>query len=412
MNKIISIDKLEIGMEVVALDKSWLETNILFHRFRIQSLDEIQKLRDNGIRRVTIRLPDPQPVPPPAEYLLRSPIREDAPSEETSTVREMVTLTVPSLEEWTILHEKTIAVVTKSFNDIRMGNPLLVDPLRQQVLATLEMLLRDPRKNSFLVTLSEVDDESYLHSTNTMILAMGMGLQDGVPRDELPKWGLAALLHDIGKALIPIEILKKPGKLNPSEWEAMKRHPQLGYAILSKSLVDPIRGVCMSAAIEHHERNGGVGYPFGLDLPDLNPVSRSLMVLDIYEALTAGRVYRSALSPAKTLSYLLEKEIQRLDPRAVVSLVQMVGIYPVGSLVQLMDEQIAMVTGYKDPSNTAGQVDLMVIFKKLEQPLPEPIPLTQNRHFCLLVSFHRMVPDGIDRGLVPTAEDPDRAESW
>ncbi|EQD25497.1 MAG: Metal dependent phosphohydrolase, partial [Leptospirillum sp. Group IV 'UBA BS'] len=321
MNKIVPIEKLEVGMEVVALDKSWLETNILFHRFRVQSREEIQKLRDNGIRMVTVRLPDPTPTSPPVP---RS--EEFTASSEGPTFREMETLPLPSLKEWNALHDKTVAVVSKSFEDVRMGNALEVEPLRRQVVETLDMLLRDPRKNSFLVTLSEVDDESYVHSTNTMILAMGLADQSGVPKEELPKWGLAGLLHDIGKALIPLEILKKPGKLEPNEWETMKRHPKLGHSILSKSKDDVVRGLCTSVAMEHHERKGGGGYPFGLDLPDIDPVSRSLMVLDIYEALTAGRIYRPPLSPAKTLSYLLERELHKLDPRAIAHLVQMVGI--------------------------------------------------------------------------------------
>ena len=371
MNKIIPVDKLEIGMEVVALDKSWLETNILFHRFRVQSRDEIQKLRQNGIRMVTVRIPDPQPT--------RAPEKEtDKQTEEGETpiLRGMEVLPLPSLKEWNALHDKTVAVVAKSFGDVRMGNALDVAPLRYQVVETLDMLLRDPRKNSFLVTLSEVDDESYVHSTNTMILAMGLAQQTGVPHEELPMWGLAALLHDIGKALIPLEILKKPGKLDPNEWETMKRHPKLGYSILSKSKDDMVRGVCTHVAMEHHERKGGGGYPFGLDLPDIDPVSRSLMVLDIYEALTAGRIYRPPLSPAKTLSYLLERELHKLDPRAIANLVQMVGIYPVASLVLLTDGRIAMITEYKDPDTHTGPVNLLAIFSKPGVPLPEPVPIT------------------------------------
>jgi HD-GYP domain-containing protein (c-di-GMP phosphodiesterase class II) len=407
MNKIISIDKLQVGMEVVALDKSWLETNILFHRFRVQSKEEIQKLRDNGIRMVTVKLPDPHPSVAPAQV---SGERQE--QTEMPIYREMEVLPLPSLKEWNALHDKTVAVVSKSFGDVRMGNALEVAPLRQQVVETLELLLRDPRKNSFLVTLSEVDDESYVHSTNTMILAMGLADQSGVPREELPKWGLAALLHDIGKALIPLDILKKPGKLDPNEWETMKRHPKLGHSILSMSKDEVVRGLCTHVAMEHHERKGGGGYPFGLDLPDIDPVSRSLMVLDIYEALTAGRIYRPPLSPAKTLSYLLERELTKLDPRAIAHLVQMVGIYPVGSLVLLTDGRIALITSYKDPDTHTGPVSLLAIFSKPGVPLPEPVPLTLSTidRSRVKQTFHPrelgLSPADIARYLGMAGEDP------
>ena len=204
MNKILPVDKLEIGMEVVAVDKSWLETNILFHRFRVRSLEDIQRLRDNGIKNVTILIKDSMLAGTEKDAPLSVDDVRDIPK-----LRAMEVLSLPTLREWNALHDKTIAVLSKSFDDIRMGSALDVTPLRQQVIETLEMLVKDPRKNSFLVTLSEVDDESYVHSTNTMILSMGLAAQSGVPKEDIPKWGMAALLHDIGKALVPLEILKK-----------------------------------------------------------------------------------------------------------------------------------------------------------------------------------------------------------
>ena len=385
MNKILPVDKLEIGMEVVAVDKSWLETNILFHRFRVRSFDDIQRLRDNGIKNVTILIKDPIHDKTEKEAPLSVDDNRDIPK-----LRAMEVLPLPTLREWNALHDKTIAVLSKSFDDIRMGSALDATPLRQQVIETLEMLVKDPRKNSFLVTLSEIDDESYVHSTNTMILSMGLAAQSGVPKEDIPKWGMAALLHDIGKALVPLEILKKPGRLDPQEWDTMKRHPKFGHSILSKSKDDVVRGICTTVAMEHHERKGGGGYPYGLDLPDLDPVTRSLMVLDIYEALTAGRVYRSPLSPAKTLSYLLEKELHRLDPRAIANLVQMVGIYPVGSFVELMDGRIAMVSAYENPDTNSGAVDLLVLYSAPQKTLAEPLAITLPTidRTCVRQTFH------------------------
>lgn len=376
MRKTIPVDQLNVGMEVVGLDKSWLETNILFHRFRIRSREEIDKLRENGIRMVTINAQ----TSPQAEEDRSSPelTITDVPDDRASSLREippecrnLEVVTVPELREWNTLHKKTIGLLSKSFNEIRMGQVLDAEPLYQQVIETLDMLLKDPRKNSFIVTLSEIDDESYIHSANTMILAMSLAMQSGVEREDLPKWGLSALLHDVGKALIPLEILKKPGKLSPEEWDTMKRHPRLGYSILSKNKNEIVRGLCTKVAIEHHERKGGTGYPYGLDLPVLDPVTRSLMVLDIYEALTAGRVYRSPLSPAKTLTYLLENELNRVDSRAVVDLVHMIGIYPIGSFVELMDGRIALVSDTDD----SGQHTLKVLFARRSVPLPEPVTL-------------------------------------
>jgi HD-GYP domain-containing protein (c-di-GMP phosphodiesterase class II) len=381
MDKRVPIDELTVGMEVVALDKSWHETNILFHRFKIRSEDEIKKLRENGIRMVTIHTVEGSEKRQEASEK-RSDTGEG--SNTSSKEAEAITpefqtldLTPPhALRQWTALQEKTVAVVARSFENIRQKLSFDVHPLKEQVSQTLEMTFNIPHNNSFLLTLSEVDDESYVHSANTMVLTMSLAAQAGISREEVAQWGLAALLHDIGKALIPLDVLKKPGKLTPSEWDIMKKHPQLGHSILSRSKDEVIRGLCSTVCIEHHERKNGTGYPYGIDLKELNPVSRSLMVLDIYEALTAGRVYASPLSPAKTLAYLLETEIHHLDPKAIAELIRMIGVYPVGSLVELTDGKIAMVSEYKDPDTRAGEVNLLVLFSSMAVPVAEPFHIT------------------------------------
>jgi len=382
MHKTIPIEKLSVGMEVVALDKSWLETNILSHRFQVRSEDEISKLRNNGIRMVTIRtarkIRQENSTP---THGGKTVYREQAPhsTESAPQFRDLELGSAQDLREWNALQSKTVAVVSKSFDALRMGSVFDIHALRKQVIDTVEMTLHSPTHNSFLVTLSDVDDETYVHSANTMVLTMGLAAQSGVPREEMASWGLAALLHDIGKSLIPLDILKKPGRLTPQEWEIMKRHPGLGFSILSKNKDATLRGLCATVCLEHHERRNGTGYPNGTDLCDLNPVSRSLMVLDIYEALTAGRIYLDPLPPAKTLAYLLENELHRLDPKAVVRLVQMIGIYPVGSFVELADGRIAMVSEYKDPEKHSGPVNLTVLFSSLLNPLPEPVTITLAR---------------------------------
>ncbi len=381
MDKIIPVDSLTVGMEVVALDKSWLETNILFHRFKIRSDEEIRKLKENGIRMVTINAADEseEKQTPSRKRDDKNAPPETASSKASEIAPEFQTLDMNSphaIREGNALQEKTVAVVAKCFENIRQKLSFDVLPLKAQVAQTLEMTLRNPRNNSFLLTLSEADDESYVHSANTMVLSISLAAQSGIPREELAQWGLAALLHDIGKALIPLNVLKKPGKLTPSEWDIMKKHPQLGHSILLKSKDEVIRGLCSTVCIEHHERRNGTGYPYGIDIKELNPVSRSLMVLDIYEALTAGRIYANPLSPAKTLAYLLETEIHRLDPKAITELVRMIGVYPVGSLVELVDGKVALVSEYKNPETHSGQVNLLVIFSSRSQPVAEPYFIT------------------------------------
>ncbi len=360
-------------MNVVALDRSWLETNLLFHRFRVDSPNDIEKLRQNGVRKVTVELPDGSPTEAATGKNL--PQRTEPEPEKRTEAPRMREIGLPppaTIRHWMALQNKTVNVVKKSFNEVRMGESFHVLPLRQQVVETIECTLNDPQSTSYLVALSENDDETYVHSTNTMILTLGLAAIAGLPREEQVRWGLAALLHDIGKALIPPDLLKKSGPFSELEWLTIKKHPALGHALLSKNKDETVRGLCATVALEHHERGGGTGYPSGLDLPDLNKLSRSFMAIDIYEALTAGRVYRSPASPGKTLAYLLEAARGAIDPAAVSDLIHLVGVYPVGSVVELADQRIGLVTDYESPETHDGRVGILILFERLNRPVKKP----------------------------------------
>ena len=373
MEKIIPVERLSIGMHVVALDRSWLETNFLFHRFRVNSQDDIEKLRENGIRKVTIELPDASPEHGISDEGRQSGEPDPGKKMEAPPMREIGLPPSSKIQDWMALQNKTVNIVKKSFDDVRMGETFHVDPLRQQVVETIECTLKDPQSTLYLLALSENDDETYVHSINTMVLTLGLAAMFEIAPEEKVRWGLAALLHDIGKAFIPHEILKKPGHFSELEWLTIKKHPSLGYSLLSRNKDETVRGLCATVALEHHERGGGTGYPSGLDLPDLNALSRLFMAVDIYEALTAGRVYRTPASPAKTLSYLLETARGgQIDPGSVSRLIHLVGVYPVGSFVELMDQRIGMITSYENPDRHDGKVGLLILFESLNHPVPEP----------------------------------------
>lgn len=371
----ISVDDLKIGMRVVGLDRSWLSTSLLSHRFLIKSSKDIEKLKQNGIRHVVVEI-DKSDTEHPANG------NKDRETEETPDLfpnlpsMELGETSVRSLKEVKHLQDRTVTTLKTSFEQARLGKAIPTRELRGQVEETIGTLLSNPHAISLLAVIHENDDETYVHSANTMILATGFAIRQKIPRDEWISWGIAALLHDMGKTQIPPEILKKPGRLDAREWEIMRTHPLLGYRILKKNPEPEVRNLAAKVAVEHHERENGTGYPYGLGLDKIHPVSRALMVLDIYEALTADRVYRAGLAPQKAIQYLLEGGRDKVDPSIARELSMMVGIYPLGTFIEVEGGDIGIILDYSDRANHNGEAKVLVLLSSERRPLKMPRVIT------------------------------------
>lgn len=184
-------------------------------------------------------------------------------------------------------------------------------------------------------------DYTYVHSINVGILAISIGRRYGLNREELIKLGTSAILHDVGKNDIPIDILDKSGKLTEEEYLIMKEHPYLGY----KRIKDTIEfsAVTKIGVLQHHERCDGSGYPYGLKRDDISLFGKIIAVADIYDAMTSDRSYRPAYSPLEAFEYLLGDGDKRFDIQIVENFTRCVAAYPVGTCVELSNGREAIV---------------------------------------------------------------------
>ncbi|MHB8421271.1 MAG: HD-GYP domain-containing protein [Leptospirales bacterium] len=365
MKKTIPIDRLTVGMKVVGLDKSWIETRFLSHTFTIRSEQDIERLRADGISKVTVDLPDRTDPPPETPGSAPNPSGEEP-------LLEVNRLPLSKVQEVRALQEETARLLQKAFEQIRLKNALPTEDIRNHVRGTVAILLENPHAISFLSTIHDNDDETYVHSANTMILAAGFALRHRMSERDCVQWGLAAVLHDIGKTQVPQEILKKPSSLNAAEWEVMRRHPQMGFQILRKSADSDVHGLAAQVAVEHHERQNGSGYPHQLGLDQIHPVSRSLMVLDIYEALTADRVYREGLPPEKVIQYLLEGHQDKVSMPIILELAAMIGVYPIGTFIGTNKGEIGVILDYIDRKGYRGDARILFLFGEDRIPLSRP----------------------------------------
>ena len=191
------------------------------------------------------------------------------------------------------------------------------------------------------INLSTYDNYTYTHSVNVDILAVVLGVACGLRDDELRKLSQAALLHDIGKTCVPIEILNKPGKLTEEEFEEIKKHPRYGYNMLKDNY--DVSSVTRNAILSHHENEDGSGYPRGLTADTIHLFAKIIHIADVYDALTTKRVYKEAMNPADALEYLMGNAERLFDKELVAIFMDYIAPYPLGVQVELSTGQKGLV---------------------------------------------------------------------
>lgn len=191
------------------------------------------------------------------------------------------------------------------------------------------------------VNLSSYDNYTYTHSVNVDILSVIIGVACGMRDDELRKLSQAALMHDIGKTCVPIEIINKPGRLTEEEYAEVKKHPRYGYNMLRDNY--DVSSVSRNAILSHHENEDGSGYPRGLTSEKIHQFAKIIHIVDVYDALTTKRSYKEAMNPADAMEYLMANADRMFDRELVALFMEYVAPYPLGVQVELSTGQKALV---------------------------------------------------------------------
>jgi HD-GYP domain-containing protein (c-di-GMP phosphodiesterase class II) len=241
-------------------------------------------------------------------------------------------------------YERTIAVTKDVVNSARMGKSANVRKIKRAVQNVVDQVLNNEISLVGLTTLRDYDDYTFTHSVNVCIFSVSIGKRLGLPRSQLFDLGMASLVHDVGKGRVPVEVLTKQGKFNDEEWRQMKAHTWLGALTLFKlrGLADvPYRS--MIAAYEHHMKMDLTGYPESIRPRQLSVYSKIIAVADVFDAATSSRVYKAAKSPDQILQEIWQNPGFGYDPVLVKALINLVGVYPVGTCVLLDTYELAVV---------------------------------------------------------------------
>ena len=212
---------------------------------------------------------------------------------------------------------KKVTLLQSSLNDLLMKNTTIdADSLLEQVGSLYQNNKTTLSIFDMLHNMRQIDDSTYAHSLNVALIARMLGIWVGLSEDDLETLTLAGLLHDIGKCMISPEIITKPAGLTPAEYEEVKKHPRYGAEVLENQ---PLDKRVIRAALMHHERCDGSGYPMGLKAAEIDDFAKIIAIADVYDAMTANRCYRKGLCPFEVIATFERDGLVKYDSRYILT---------------------------------------------------------------------------------------------
>lgn len=326
----IPVAKLKVGMFVEAIDKNKSLVNIA-SAGQIRSAEAILRLHKSNVTHVWVN--GERSLPELGLGRVASapkPVIRKVSVERATTQKQAKELIVEAKD----LIQK---VLTETFE----GKAVEVEPFEALADSMIESVMLDADALKCVSALRSKDAYLLEHSINVAFLLVTFGRYLNFDADMLRQIAIGGILHDIGKIKVDSKVLNKPGKLTPEEFEHVKLHQT--YAVEIMDQTKGLSQISKDISLMHHEKLDGKGYPLGLKGEEIPVHGRMSCIVDIFDALTATRCYKEAMSPASAFKILLGMTPSHLDQGLVYEFIRCIGVYPVGSLVQLSDGRIGIV---------------------------------------------------------------------
>ena len=376
----IRVTGLKIGMYVTELDRPWLETPFILQGFKIEQYEDIETLSEYC---------DFVYIEGTIDTWLNDKQRESG--NNTRAAGKNYTNSTSNKQEYqkaTEVHQKARQLTRTFMDNVRLGQAIDVVEVKRTVSECVSSIIRNPDALVWISKIREKDHYTSEHSLNVGLLAITFGRHMGLLEDDLNKLGFAAMLHDVGKMRIPEGILNNPGPLTDQEFELMKRHPQFGRDILlsHKNIFHGATDV----AFGHHEALDGSGYPRKLKASGISEVTRMVTLCDVYDAITSDRAYKKGRSSLDALKILYDNKGTKYDERLVTEFISCIGLYPPGSVVELVSGQVGIVISTNYRNRHLPKVLVLRDENKTPQPekvinLEQSAKTEQHGHFIKVV---------------------------
>jgi len=345
MLKKIATENLKPGMYVTNITQQGLSLHEHEREGRVPDQKTVDTLLKRGVKELYIdtEMGDDSPHALPMEVTdkkLDGEIKVIANTEPKTRDIKSTSLN-KELEKATRLHHEALDLVNHAMTSAKSGHAVDITPFEDMADNFMDSVVRNQNALSCLSRIRKKDNYLMEHSVNVAVLMSILGKHLQLDRAYLHQCVTGALLHDIGKILIPDTVLHKPDKLTDEEYEVIKKHASYSKKILQRNA--KFSQVSINVAAQHHERLDGQGYPLGLSGDEISEEARMASVVDIYDAITADRVYHKGMTPSNALKRMLEWCGPHLDTKYVHSFIKAIGVYPVGSFVKLSNQMGAVV---------------------------------------------------------------------
>ena len=384
MLKKISIDQLRLGMHLHGLCGNWVDHPFWKTRFVLNDPADLARLRDCGLAECWIDTSKGADVAPSMAALpaslaalpMGSPVEPVPPrSKPPEAVAPMVAFDAELGRAATLLSHSR-QVVMSLHHEARMGRAMDAQQCMPVVEDIAASVWRNPGALISLARLKTHDDYAYMHSVAVCALMVSLAHQLGQDEAQIREAGLAGLLHDIGKAVMPLDLLNKPGKLTEAEFQVIKSHPGRGHALLREGNAVP--GSSLDVCLHHHERPDGRGYPHGLHDDQLSEVAKMGSVCDVYDAVTSNRPYKAGWDPAESIACMSDWSRKgQFDPAIYLAFLKTLGVYPIGSLVRMQSGRLAVVV---DQNTLQLQQPKVRVFFSTRSQLPITLEVLDTAH--------------------------------
>lgn len=395
MLKKVRVEELRLGMHLQSLCGAWLDHPFWKTQFVLNDPADLVKLRQSGVGECWIDVSkglDVAPPPGPAVRPLGSEpsapptpaVAQPSASSVSASAAGPRPLPVPTAAFDEEL-QRAVAVVQRSrqavmslFAEARLGKAIDTSGCVDIVNEVTGSVWRNPGAMVSLARLKTHDDYTYMHSVAVCALMVALARQLGYGEEQALEAGMAGLLHDMGKASMPLAVLGKPGKLTEDEFRVMRLHPERGHAMLLGRDVEAEVGVAASritagvldVCLHHHERIDGTGYPHGLKDAQISQLAKMGAVCDVYDAITSNRPYKAPWDPSESIGKMASWRRGHFDETVFQAFVKSLGIYPVGALVRMQSDKLAVVVEQNDGAMTSPKVK---IFYSSRSKLPIPV---------------------------------------